>query len=44
MLGHTERRLNNNGIVLQSAVVNVFSRTMDNAENLGIQKRKIIEV
>lgn len=44
MLGHTERRLNNNVIVLRSAVVNVFSRTMENAEKLRrSQKRKIIE-
>lgn len=44
MLGHTERRLNNNVIVLRSAVVNVFSRTMENAEKLRrSQKRNIIE-
>lgn len=43
MLGHTERRLNN-GILLQSAMMNFFSRTMENAEKLiSSEKRKTIE-
>lgn len=45
MLGHTEKRLNNNNVILlQSTEVNVFSRNMENDEKLrSSQKRKIIE-
>lgn len=45
MLAYTERIQNKNVIVLQTTLMNVFSRTMENNEKLkSIQKRKIQKI